>query len=39
MNKRIEWIDTLRGVAMFFVILGHAFIKRNNIVRNYIYSW
>ena len=39
MSKRIEWIDTLRGVAMFFVILGHAFIKRNNIVRNYIYSF
>lgn len=23
-NKRIEWLDSLRGFAMFFVILGHV---------------
>lgn len=23
-RKRIEWLDSLRGLAMFFVILGHA---------------
>ncbi len=39
MKKRVEWIDTLRGLAMFFVVLGHAFIDKNNIIRNYIYSF
>ena len=39
MKKRIEWIDTLRGFAMFFVVLGHAFVEKNNIIRNYIYSF
>lgn len=39
MSKRIEWIDTLRGFAMFFVILGHAFVKRSNYIRKYIYSF
>ena len=39
MKKRVEWIDTLRGLAMFFVVLGHAFIDKNNVIRNYIYSF
>lgn len=39
MKKRVEWIDTLRGLAMFFVVLGHAFVEKNNIIRNYIYSF
>ena len=39
MKKRVEWIDTLRGVAMFFVVLGHAFVNKKNIIRNYIYSF
>lgn len=39
MKKRIEWIDSLRGFAMFFVIFGHAFYIRNNFIRNYIYSF
>lgn len=39
MNKRVEWIDTLRGVAMLFVVLGHAFVNKNNRIRNYIYSF
>ena len=39
MNKRIEWIDTLRGFAMFYVILGHAFVTKSNFIRKYIYSF
>lgn len=39
MKKRIDWIDSLRGLAMFFVILGHAFVDHKNIIRNYIYSF
>lgn len=39
MKKRIEWIDSLRGLAMFFVILGHAFTDHKNVIRNYIYSF
>ena len=39
MKKRIGWIDSLRGIAMFFVIFGHAFYRRNNKIRNYIYSF
>lgn len=22
-KKRVEWLDQLRGTAMFFVVLGH----------------
>lgn len=39
MKERIDWIDCLRGIAMFFVILGHAFNDKNNIIRKYIYSF
>lgn len=39
MQKRIEWIDILRGIAMYFVILGHAFVSRTDIFRKYIYSF
>lgn len=23
-SKRVEWLDSLRGVAMFTVVLGHV---------------
>ncbi|MBR1386550.1 MAG: acyltransferase family protein [Bacilli bacterium] len=39
MIKRIKWIDTLRGIGMFFVIFGHAFVNKKNIIRKYIYSF
>ncbi len=39
MKERIEWIDILRGIAMFFVVLGHAFVSKTNSIRNYIYSF
>ena len=39
MKKRVEWIDSLRGLAMFLVILGHSFYIRNNKIRNYLYSF
>lgn len=37
-NKRIDWIDSLRGYVMFLVVLGH----NNNsleIVTTWIYSF
>lgn len=39
MLERIKWIDTFRGIGMFFVILGHAFVDKKNIIRKYIYSF
>ena len=38
-NKRIDWLDTLRGLAMFFVIWGHTFPNNKGLVRKYIYSF
>ena len=38
-NKRIDWLDTLRGLAMFFVIWGHAFPTNKGLVRKIIYSF
>ena len=38
-NNRIEWIDTLRGLAMFFVVWGHLFPSNKWILRKYIYSF
>ena len=38
-NKRIDWIDTLRGIAMFFVVWGHSFPSNNWRIRKYIYSF
>ncbi len=38
-TKRIDWIDTLRGLAMFFVIWGHSIINKNGFFRKYIYSF
>ena len=37
-KKRIDWIDTLRGIAMFFVVWGHCQ-KNNTFIRKYIYSF
>ncbi|MCQ2512629.1 MAG: acyltransferase family protein [Lachnospiraceae bacterium] len=39
MDKRIEWIDALRGSAMWLVVLGHTFFDRSHPVRNYVYSF
>ena len=36
--KRIDWIDTLRGLAMYFVVWGHAQ-KNKTRIRSYIYSF
>ena len=36
--KRIDWIDTLRGLAMYFVIWGHCQ-KNKTIIRKYIYHF
>ena len=38
-ENRINWIDALRGFAMFFVIWGHTFPGKNWRVRKYIYSF
>lgn len=37
-KKRIDWIDTLRGIAMFFVVWGHNQ-KNGTFIRKYIYSF
>ncbi|MCQ2530867.1 MAG: acyltransferase family protein [Lachnospiraceae bacterium] len=39
MNKRVEWIDALRGIAMWLVVLGHTFLDRSHPLRNYVYSF
>ena len=31
-SKRIDWIDVLRGIAMFFVIWGHSIINKNDTI-------
>lgn len=38
-TKRIDWIDALKGLGMFFVIWGHAFSTNKGIIRRYIYSF
>ncbi len=37
-KKRIDWIDTLRGLAMFLVVWGHNQ-KNGTLIRKYIYSF
>ncbi len=37
--KRIDWIDTLRGIGMFLVIWGHVFPTNKWRIRRYIYSF
>lgn len=36
-QKRIEWIDQLRGIAFYFVILGHLSIGKK--LKNWVYSF
>lgn len=44
-NKRVFWIDSLKGILMMLVVLGHTiqyiFVDSfdNNHVWNYIYSF
>lgn len=38
-DKRIDWIDTLRGLSMFFVVWGHSFPSVNWFLRKWIYSF
>lgn len=38
-NKRIAWLDSLRGLGMFFVIWGHAYPGTNYLIRKYIYTF
>lgn len=38
-NKRIGWIDSLRGLGMFFVIWGHAYPTNESPIRKFIYSF
>ena len=35
MNKREKWIDTVKGIAMFLVVLGHC--GKDNLIYNGIY--
>ena len=38
-NKRLDWVDTLRGLAMFFVVCGHCLSSIKSTLRKYIYSF
>lgn len=37
--KRIDWIDALKGLGMFFVIWGHCLPTNKYRIRKYIYSF
>lgn len=39
MKKRIDWLDTLKGLGMFFVIWGHAFPGTEYVIRKFIYTF
>lgn len=36
-KDRIRWIDILKGVGIFFVIMGHTF--KDNSIYYWIYSF
>ena len=36
-NKRIEWIDIFKGVAIFLVVVGH--LNVGDILHNFIYGF
>lgn len=36
-KRRIEWIDYLKAIGMFYVIIGHVFVPP--VLKNYIYSF
>lgn len=38
MNKRIEWVDIAKAIAMFCVVIGHS-CGRNTLVWNWVYSF
>ena len=38
-SGRIDWIDTLKGVAMIFVVWGHCFPTYKGRIKKYIYSF
>lgn len=37
LNKRIEWIDTLRGISIFLVVLGHTILPYSWLI--YVFSF
>lgn len=37
MNKRIDWIDTARGISIFLVVLGHTVLPQPWL--NYVFSF
>jgi acyltransferase len=37
LNKRIEWIDTVRGLSIFLVVLGHTILPHSWLI--YIFSF
>lgn len=39
MKKRIEWIDSLKGLGMYLVVWGHCFSSNNFSIKKYIYSF
>lgn len=39
MKKRIEWLDTLKGLGMFLVIWGHSFPGTEYVIRKFIYTF
>ncbi len=37
-NNRIQWIDIAKGLGIFFIVLGHVFVK-GNFLRQIIFSF
>ena len=37
MNKRIEWVDFLKGIAIFLVIFGHVEVYAENHLGGFFY--
>lgn len=37
MKSREKWIDTLRGIMMFFIVFGHT--VSNGVLKQYVYSF
>lgn len=37
-GRRVEWIDALRGIGMFLVLLGHSSLT-GSVISKYIYSF
>ena len=42
MNRRINWLDSAKGIAIIFVLIGHSIadgMRENNIAFNFLYTF